>query len=61
MTGRTVGGVTYTLVYDAQKVRRGEAVIGSNTTVYVGAIYEKMTSGISTAGMWAKASSNALA
>ncbi|MFZ1473007.1 MAG: adenine deaminase C-terminal domain-containing protein, partial [Anaerolineae bacterium] len=27
-----------------------KSVIGSNTTVYVGAIYEKMTSGGSTAG-----------
>ncbi|MFZ1466077.1 MAG: hypothetical protein WAV60_18685, partial [Anaerolineae bacterium] len=68
MTGRTVGGVTYTLVYDAenrvQQVKQGstvlasythdadgnrvKAVIGSSTTVYVGTIYEKTTSGSST-------------
>ncbi len=68
MTGRTVGGVTYSLVYDAenrlQQVRQGstvlasytydadgnrvKAVIGSSTTVYVGATYEKTISGSST-------------
>ena len=67
MIGRTVGGVTYTLVYDAenrlQQVKQGstapgytydadgnrvKAVMGSSTTVYVGAIYEKTTSGSST-------------
>ena len=67
MTGRTVGGVAYTLVYDVenrlQQVKQGstapgytydadgnrvKAVMGSSTTVYVGAIYEKTTSGSST-------------
>ena len=63
--GRTVGGVTYTLVYDAenrlQQVKQGSTVLASYTydadgnrvkadfggsvTVYVGACYEKMTSG----------------
>ena len=66
--GRTVGGVAYTLVYDAenrlQQVKQGgtvlasytydadgnrvKAVMGSSTTVYVGAYYEKTTSGSST-------------
>ena len=35
------------IVYDADG-NRMKSVIGSNTTVYVGAIYEKMTSGSST-------------
>ncbi|MFZ1597000.1 MAG: hypothetical protein WAW26_14175, partial [Anaerolineae bacterium] len=68
MTGRTVGGVTYTLVYDAenrvQQVKQGSTVLagythdadgnrvkadfGSSVTVYVGAYYEKTTSGSST-------------
>ena len=67
MTGRTIGGVVYTLTYDAENRligvsgggvtasytydadgNRVKAVIGSNTTVYVGAIYEQMTSGGST-------------
>ncbi|WP_343414165.1 hypothetical protein [Candidatus Amarolinea dominans] len=68
MTGRTVGGVAYTLVYDAenrlQQVKQGSTVLASYTydadgnrvkadfggsvTVYVGAYYEKMTSGSST-------------
>ncbi|MFZ2517459.1 MAG: hypothetical protein WA089_02045, partial [Anaerolineae bacterium] len=67
MTGRTVGGVAYTLVYDAEnrlhQVKQGstvlvsytydedgnrvKAVMGSRTTVYVGAIYEKMAGGSS--------------
>ncbi len=68
MTGRTVGGVTYSLVHDAenrlQQVKQGstvlasytydadghrvKAVMGSSTTVYIGAYYEKTTSGSST-------------
>jgi RHS repeat-associated protein len=68
MIGRTVGGVTYSLIYDAenrlQQVKQGSAVLasytydadgnrvtavmGSSTTVYVGAYYEKTTSGGST-------------
>ena len=67
MTGRTIGGVVYTLTYDAENHLTGvsgggvtasytydgdgnrvKAVIGSSTTVYVGAIYEQTTSGGST-------------
>ncbi|MFZ1402173.1 MAG: hypothetical protein WAW03_03725 [Anaerolineae bacterium] len=68
MIGRTVSGVAYTLIYDAenrlQQVKQGstvlasytydadgnrvKAVMGSSTTVYIGAYYEKTTSGSST-------------